>query len=198
MTSDELIKKRMKELEERNAYEKSKPKGTFTRDEMLKQVSQETGNLISLIASLAPNGTYVEVGTSAGYSSMWIAKGMSQENFPLITHELLDYKIKLARETFRTTGLEDKITLVEGDCRTHLPKYGNIGFCFLDCNNDLYGEVLEIVLPKLVPNGVIVADNVFSKSGNLPNFLAYLRKSPEFNYYELAVGKGVSVCQKKE
>jgi len=193
-----LIQERKRFLEERNNYEKSKPKGTYTREDMLKQINPDVGNLVSLIASLAPNGCYLELGTSAGYSSLWILEGMSDNNYPLYSHEILDMKIKMARETFQECEIGEKVVLVEGDCRDHLENYSDIAFCFLDCDNHLYREILEMVYPKLVPGGVIVSDNIFSRGGNLVEFLDYVRNSPVFQYYELNVGKGLSVCQKRK
>lgn len=197
MINEKRMKERMVELETRNRLELSKPKGSYTRDEMLKQISPEIGPVISMIASLAPRGTYLELGTSAGYSTMWIVKGMSQENYPLITHELLDEKVKLALETFSICGFDEEVVLEKGDCRLKLPQYSDIGFCFLDCSDDLYTSIYEELWPRMLSGGILVADNILSTSVKQSGFLESVSYNRDYNYFEINVGKGISVFQKK-
>ncbi|MFW6008193.1 MAG: O-methyltransferase [archaeon] len=198
MINKKLIEERKKYLESVNLYQLSKPKGTFTKDEMLKQISPDTGNLVSLLASIAPDGTFLELGTSAGYSSLWIIEGMNEKNFPLITHEYLDEKVVIASETFSYCDINKEIILMKGDCKQHIDNYKDISFCFLDCDNKLYKEIFNKIWPKFVPGGLLIADNIYSKDRSLTEFLDFIREEKDYKYYEINVGKGVSICQKTQ
>ena len=95
---------RMNELEQIDAQDRSD--GT-ARLERLRQIPPETGKFIALLAATAPAGRYVEVGTSAGYSTLWLALACRLLGRTITTFEILDEKAKLARQTFRVTGVGD-------------------------------------------------------------------------------------------
>ena len=77
-------------------------------------------------------------------------------------HHLRDprRKVELARETFAVAGVEDVVELVHGDVRDGLADVDGISFAFLDSEKEDYAELYELVVPKLVPGGLLVADNV--------------------------------------
>ena len=85
----------------------------------LRQVPPETGKFLALMAAGAPEGEVVEIGTSAGYSTMWIALACEMLGRTLTTFEVLPEKVKMARETFKLVEVEAIVTLVEGDAREH-------------------------------------------------------------------------------
>ena len=70
----------------------------------LRQIPPETGKFIALLAASAPKGQYVEIGTSAGYSTLWLALACRAAGKSITTFEILDEKAKLARETFSLTN----------------------------------------------------------------------------------------------
>ena len=83
-------------------------------------------------------------------------------NRKLTTFEVDDAKVELARATFAAAGVTDVITLVHGGALTHLPAYNGIAFCFLDAEKDLYAPCYELILPRMLPGGILVADNAIS------------------------------------
>lgn len=102
---------RMRELERRDAEDRSD--GT-PRLERLRQIPQETGRFLALWAASAPDGPCVEIGTSAGYSALWLALACRATGRTLTTFEVLPQKAALARETFSRAGVEDVVRLIEG------------------------------------------------------------------------------------
>lgn len=88
---------RMKYLEQMDARDRVDGTPISRR---LMQVSAETGKLLALFAASAPEGTYLEIGTSAGYSALWITRACEILNRELNTIEILPNKAHLARETF--------------------------------------------------------------------------------------------------
>ena len=117
-----LIKKRMQYLEDLDQQDRID--GT-PRMERLRQVPPETGRFISLLAANAPDGEYLEIGTSAGYSALWISLACRLLGRKLVTFEILEEKVKLARETIDLTNTSDIIQLIDGDARDFIPNFTN-------------------------------------------------------------------------
>ena len=153
----EVILQRMAELEEIDARDRTDGTERLAR---LRQVPQDVGKFAAILAAGAPPGRWVEIGTSAGYSTLWLALACREAGRRVTTFEMLDAKAALARETFALTGVEDVVDFVHGDVRDHLAGLDDIAFCFLDSEKPDYGELYEAVVPLLVPGGLLVADNV--------------------------------------
>ena len=90
----EIVKNRMIFLEKIDSEDRVD--GT-PRMQRLRQIPPETGKFLALLAASAPKGEFIEIGTSAGYSSLWIALACQIHGAKLKTHEILGSKIKLAR-----------------------------------------------------------------------------------------------------
>ncbi|MDD5466368.1 MAG: hypothetical protein PHS96_01040 [Anaerolineales bacterium] len=74
----------------------------------LRQIPPETGRFLALMAAAAPQGKVVEVGTSAGYSTLWLALACRQTGRKIVTYEFSPSKAELARETFLQRALSDE------------------------------------------------------------------------------------------
>jgi len=153
----EPVSARMAELEERGARDR---KDGTPRMERLREVPREVGKFLAVLAAGAPAGDWVEIGTSAGYSTLWLALAAREAGRRLTTFEVLARKAELARETFAAAGVEDVVELVHADARDALAGREGISFCFLDSEKEDYLELYELVVPKLVSGGLLVADNV--------------------------------------
>ncbi len=184
---------RMKNLEARDARDRKDKTPNLKR---LRQISPETGLLLATLAATAPVGQVLEIGTSAGYSAMWLSLACKVRNDSLVTFELLPDKADLARETISKAGLGEIVELVHGDARGHLSDYDEIAFCFLDAEKEMYEEFYELIVPKLLPGALLVADNVISHEKELKGFLKKSRKDKKIDALVLNVGKGVLLCSK--
>jgi predicted O-methyltransferase YrrM len=183
----------MRYLEDLNARDKVGEPDMLKR---LRQIPPETGRFIALLASNAPPGMFIEIGTSAGYSAIWLALACELTNRTLTTFEVLPAKAALAKETFNVTHLDAVVHLVEGDARKHLPQYENLAFCFLDAEKDVYLDCYEMVVPKLVQGGLLVADNAISHRAELEQVLDRALHDPRVDAMVVPVGQGVLVCRK--
>src|SRR5512142_2636808 len=92
------ILERMKFLEELDS--KDRLDGT-PRLQRLRQIPPETGKFLALLAASAPEGSILEIGTSAGYSTLWLAVAALALGRKITTFEVLPEKVELAKETFR-------------------------------------------------------------------------------------------------
>jgi caffeoyl-CoA O-methyltransferase len=162
----------------------------------LRQIPPETGKFLAIMAASAPQGDYIEIGTSAGYSTMWLALACEATGRRITTFEVLPEKVKLARQTFKFAELEDTVTLVEGDARKYLPGVGEIGFCFLDAEKDIYGDCYELVVPRLAKGGLMLADNAISHQADLQPMLERALSDERVDALIVPIGQGVLVCRK--
>lgn len=185
---------RMQELEEIDARDRQDGTPHLKR---LRQIPAETGRVLAFLAAGVPEkGAWLEVGTSAGYSAMWISLAAKQRGKVLHTFELLPDKAALARETFKKAKIEDLVELKNGDARGHVGDYGEVAFCFLDCEKEMYPEIFERVTPNLVPGGLLIADNVISHKSALTGFIAEVEGDTSLDTVMLPVGSGLLVCRK--
>ncbi|MFX0033578.1 MAG: O-methyltransferase [Candidatus Hodarchaeota archaeon] len=189
----EVIKERMKYLE--GIDSKDRLDGT-PRMERLRQIPPETGRFISILAASAPEGVYLEIGTSGGYSALWISLACRLLGRKLITFEILKGKAELARKTFKLANVGDIIELVEGDALEHIPNYKNISFCFLDAKKKIYGECYDLIIPNLVKGGILVADNAINHYEILKPMLDKALADQRVDTLIVPIGKGELVCRK--
>ncbi|NVM37067.1 MAG: O-methyltransferase [Candidatus Lokiarchaeota archaeon] len=189
----ESIRKRMEYLEELDT--KDRIDGT-PRMERLRQIPPETGKFVSLLAASAPKGEFLEIGTSAGYSTLWIALACKLNGNKLITFEMLKDKAELARETFTLTNLNNVVELIEGDAREYIPNYENISFCFLDAEKEVYEDCYDLVIPNMVKGGFLVADNAINHYQTLKPMLDKALADERVDALIVPIGKGELVCRK--
>ena len=162
------------------------------RLQRLRQIPPETGRFLALLAAGTPPRDFVEIGTSAGYSTLWL----SLTGRKITTFEILPEKAKIARETFNAAGIGGQVTLIEGDAIKHLSTMSNISFCFLDAEKEVYAECYELVIPRLVPGGLLVADNAISHQTGLQPVLDRALSDNRVAALIVPIGKGELVCRK--
>ncbi len=122
----------------------------------------------------------LEVGTSNGYSSIWIAMGLRRTGGHLQTLEIDPGRARLAGENFRAAGVDSLVTLTLGDARKEIPALsGPFDFVFIDAWKQDYVLYLNDVLPKVRPGGVIVAHNVTDLRDELQDFIHAVQTNPQ-------------------
>lgn len=162
----------------------------------LRQIPPETGEFLALLASWAPAGKYLEIGTSGGYSALWISLACNMLGRKLTTFEILEEKYEIAKETFRTAGIQDLVELIKGDAREYLEMYTGVSFCFLDAEKEVYHECYEKVVPNMVSGGIFVADNIISHKDILKNMVQYALDDRRVDTMVIPIGSGLLVCRK--
>lgn len=184
---------RMRELEELDDRDR---RDDTPQLERLRQIPAETGRFLAILCAGAPEGQVLEVGTSAGYSGLWLSLACRVTGRRLRTYEVLEAKLALARETFSVAGVEDVVDLVAGDFLTRADDLGEVGFCFLDAEKDVYAAAYEMVVPHLVPGGLLVADNVISHQSSLQGFVDAAEADSRVDAVVVPIGKGELVCRR--
>ena len=154
--------------------------------------------VIAFLAASVPEGSYIEIGTSAGYSTLWLALACRSLGRTITTYEILEEKTRLARETFELAQVSDVVTLVHGDILDHIENCKEISFCFLDAEKEIYAPCYEAVIPKMVKGGVLVADNAINHEKTLRPMLDRALNDPRVDSLIVPIGKGELICRKKE
>ncbi|MDT5143442.1 MAG: hypothetical protein QOD02_2636 [Mycobacterium sp.] len=140
-------------------------------------VTPEAGRLLySLVRATRP-ATIVEFGMSFGISALHLASAVRDNGSGrVVTTELSAAKIAAAKQTFAETGLEDVITVLEGDALTTLADLdGPVDFVLLDGWKELYLPVIELLERRLSLGTLVVADN--AESAELQPYLDHVRNS---------------------
>ena len=165
--------------------------------ERLRQIPPDTGRFIALWAASVPPGAMIEIGTSAGYSALWLAQACRLTSRQLTTFEVLPEKARLARETFARAGVTDVVTLVEGDFLDHLDEFDDVAFCFLDAEKEVYDACYDAVVPRMVPGAILIADNATSHRDDLQPFLDRVLADDRVDAMVATVGKGELICRRR-
>jgi caffeoyl-CoA O-methyltransferase len=183
----------MHRLEQLDAEERRQGVPTPQR---LCAVPPESGQFLAILAASAPTGSLLEIGTSGGYSTMWLSRAARLRDQKIRSFELLADKLTIARETFKVTGIEPLVEITEGDVREHLPQLTDVAFCFMDHDKSLYHECYEMLVPNLVSGGILAADNILSHEAALAPFVAHVLADSRVDAVVVPIGKGILLVRK--
>lgn len=170
------------------------------RMQKMRNITPETGEFLSVLVQATRARQVLEVGTSNGYSTLWLADAARRIGGAVTTLELLDVKADLARENFRRAGLDSVITLWRGDAGEYLraAAAGSHDFIFLDSERDLYlGWWLDLQR-VLAPGGLMVVDNFLSHAPEVAPFRAMVEATPGYQTSLVPVGTGEWLIYKQQ
>ena len=168
-------------------------------DQFLLAVGPESGQLINILAKSLKAPHILEIGTSYGYSGIWLAEAARATGGRLTTLELQDYKSAYAREMSAKAGLADHVDFKVGDALAAIAAMpAGIDFVLLDLWKDMYAPCLEAFYPKLNPGAIIVADNMTRPGGpGIAEYAAAVRAKPDLDSILVPVGSGLEISRYK-
>jgi predicted O-methyltransferase YrrM len=118
------------------------------------------GKMLRILAETAGAKNAVEIGTSTGYSSLWLCLALAGTGGHLTTFEIDQTRAAQAREHFRKAGVEEMVTVVEGDAHQTIARLTEpIDLLFVDADKEGYVDYLRRLLPLVRPGGLILAHN---------------------------------------
>lgn len=161
-------------------------------------VSPADGRLFRQLTEAAGAKRVVEVGTSTGYSGLWFALALRSTGGKLITHELDAGRARMAREHFKKAGVDDLVTVIEGDAHETVKQHTEpIDILFLDADKEGYIDYLRKLLPLVRPGGLILAHNMRSPRPD-PRYIEAITTDPKLDTtFVLMEGAGVGLTLKK-
>ena len=160
-------------------------------------IPKETGDLLNLLIKISKSKNIVEVGTSNGYSTLWLAEAATHNNGKVTTIEIDEDKIIQAENNINKSGLTHIIKVIHGDAIEILNQLNEpIDFLFLDGTKKDYINYLNVALPNLTENSIITADNVIIFKEKMKDFLTFINKN--FETIILPLGTGLSISYKSK
>jgi len=160
-------------------------------------VPVEDGRLLRILAESVGAKHIVEIGTSNGYSGIWQCLALKATGGKLTTFEIDARRAAMARENFRKAGVEDLVTLVEGDAHEKVAQVeGPVAILFLDADKEGYLDYLNKLLPKLRPGGLVIGHNINPVQSD-PEFVKAVTTNPDLETLILNHTGGISVTMKK-
>jgi caffeoyl-CoA O-methyltransferase len=162
----------------------------------LRSVAMDVGRCLSLLAMSAPEGAFLELGSSGGYSSLWLSLAARARGVTLTTVDLDEKKVALARANISRAGAEGSVQVVHGDAFDYATRFEQIAFCFSDIEPpELNADIYEKIVPRLVPGGWLVVDNVTSPRIQT-RLLNRARTDTRVDCVLLPFPKGDLICRK--
>jgi predicted O-methyltransferase YrrM len=164
----------------------------------MQNVPMEDGRLLRVLAETINAQHVVEIGTSNGYSALWMCLALRSTGGKLTTFEIDPKRVALARENFKKAGVDEIVTIVEGDAHEEVKKLEEtIDMVFLDADKPGYIDYLEKLLPLVKPGGLILAHNMRSPSPD-PRYIEAITTNPDLETIFLNMqGAGMGVTLKK-
>jgi predicted O-methyltransferase YrrM len=170
------------------------------RDEFLLPVGPEVGWFLhSLILARRP-ARILELGTSYGYSTVFLADAARQVGGRLVTMELSDHKQAYARDMIAKAGLSAVVDFELGDAVALIKSdAGTFDFVLLDIWKELYVPCLHAVYPKLPNQAIIAADNMIEPAivrADAQKYRAAVQQMPDLQSVLLPIGSGIELSIK--
>jgi predicted O-methyltransferase YrrM len=193
----DVYHKRMDEERSGRATEPEAGSPGDWRDRQLLAVGPETGQLLNIIARSLKAPHILELGTSYGYSGIWLADAARATGGRLTTMELQDYKSSYARDMAVKAGLADHVDFKVGDAVEMIKDLpSGLDFVLVDLWKDLYEPCLEAFYPKLNPGAIIVADNMLRPGGEaVKRYGQAVRAKPGITSILLPIGTGIEISR---
>jgi predicted O-methyltransferase YrrM len=169
-------------------------------DEFLLAIGPDTGQLLNMLAKSAKARSILEIGTSYGYSTLWLAEAASHTDGRVVSVELADYKAAFARKSLERAGLGDRVHIEVGSALEILPALaGPFDFVLIDLWKDLYVDCLDLIYPKLSQGAFIAADNMIYPPETRYDAARYQRRirELEFDSILLPIGSGIELSRRR-
>lgn len=141
----------------------------------------------------------LEIGTSTGHSTVWLAWALSKTGGKLITIEIDENRQKEAMANLKTVGLSDYVDFRLGDAHQIVKELeGPFDFVFSDADKDWYVQYFKDVHPKLKKGGRFTAHNVLQNIRGIREYLDFVNDHPEYETtMDRSSSSGIAISYKK-
>jgi predicted O-methyltransferase YrrM len=159
-------------------------------------VPRKDGEFLHLVVKATRARNVLEVGTSQGYSTIWMGLALEETDGQLISIEIDKERYNLAHQHITEVGLSQRVTLIRGDAHAEVTKLGGpFDFVFLDADKEGQLDYFDKLYPKkLVPGGILIAHNAISQADSMKDYLDMIRKHSNFDTVILSVTMDDGFC----
>lgn len=162
-------------------------------------IARVTAEFLYTIIKAENAKNVLEIGTSNGYSGIWLGKALKETGGHLTTIEFYDKRLDVAKENFKICGVDDVITTLKGSALMHLeylPQDFEIDIAFVDANKSEYIKYFEFIDKHLKKGGIIFCDNVLSHEAKCKPFIDAINANPNYENVILLLPAGLSMGRK--
>jgi len=164
-------------------------------------VPLEDGRLLRMLTESTGAKNVVEVGTYNGYSTLWFCLALRNTGGKITTHEISAKNIALAQDNFKKAGVEDLVTIVEGDAHENVTKLKEpIDILFIDADKPGYADYLKKLLPLVRSGGLILAHNTTNSGRQMPDYFTAVTTDPNLDSIFLgqqSIGIGITLKKRR-
>ena len=165
-------------------------------------VPRSHGQFLRTLIEMSGARSALEVGTSNGYSGIWMGLGLERTSGKLTTLEIDAPRAEEARANFRQAGLAEVCTCITGDALEVIPTLkGTYDFVFIDAVKTDYWKYLELAKPKIRAGAVIVAHNAISARDAMSRYFEMVESDPNLQTTVVAIeprdGMAITYCREK-
>ncbi|MDP9365250.1 MAG: class I SAM-dependent methyltransferase [Chloroflexota bacterium] len=157
----------------------------------------ETAALVAMLLRLGRRRRVLEIGTSNGYGTIWLAWAVDAGGGRVVSIDRATEKQAQADANLRRAGLRHIVDLVSGDATAvvaNLP--GPFDAVVFDADRRSAPDQLRLLLPKLAPDALLLADNALSHSDEIAPYLAAVAALPDVDHLVVPTGKGLSLAHR--
>lgn len=186
----------------------------YAKETYVPIIRKEMESFLKVMINIKQPKRILELGTAIGYSAILMAQAMPKD-CTITTIENYDKRIPIAKENFKKSGYEDRITLIEGDALDVLQKLDtSYDFIFMDAAKAQYPYYLKEIMRILENGGILIADNVLQEGeliesrfaverrnrtihSRMREFIYTLKNSAEFETTIVPIGDGITMSVRK-
>lgn len=169
------------------------------RKRKMLNLEPETAALLHILVRATHRQSILEIGTSNGYSTIWLAHAMrSGTNGRLVSIERNHAKLEMARQNLQRAGLLNSVTLIEGEASDAVKTLeGSFDCVFFDADRISAPKQLEILMPKSQPDVLLLADNILSHPEEVADYLSAVSGLEGFSSVTVPIGKGLHIAYRQ-
>nr|WP_283247365.1 O-methyltransferase [Halomonas boliviensis] len=162
------------------------------RPRKMLNITHDTGEFLSVLIQATNAQRVLEIGTSNGYSTLWLAQAVQRIGGRVTTVELSEFKLEMAAKNFARSGLSEVITQHRGEAGGLLESLDDACFdlLFLDSKRSDYVQWWPSMQRVLRKCGLLVVDNATSHADEMADFMALVSADPDFTTCTVPVGNG--------
>ena len=194
----------LKKIEKQEKFEQENPLQIPNSEKVL-AIGRDTGIFYNILLQTMKAKNVLEIGMSAGYSTMWFADAISKQEGRIITIDYDQQKIERAKNNFKEAKVDNFIEIRKGNALEVLSeickKYpqGFFDFVFIDADKERYIQYFDNVLPLVKVDGIIGADNIlyperFQKFTT--PYVEHVRKNPKIKSVTIPIDNGEEISLK--
>ena len=162
-------------------------------------IAPENGQFLSILIRSIQAQNVLEVGTSNGYSTIWLAAALKETGGKLITLEFDHKRAEEAQAHLQEVGLDSIVDVRIGNALDEIGKCdATFDLVFLDAEKDEYRPYLELALPNIRPGGLIVADDTVTMRDEMPDYIEFVFNTPMLHSVDIPLDDGIILSYKTE